>query len=792
MFRNYLKTAWRVIVRNKTFSAINVLGLALGIACSLLIALWVSHERSIDNFHANNELLFQVYERNQYDGKTEGSYPTQGLLAEELKKTIPEIEYASGYEYASAPGTQSTFEAGTKINKANGAFAGEDFFKMFSYPILQGNPQTALTANESVAISRKMAEQFFGSPAAAIGKTMRFENKEDLVVTAVFENNSDKSSLQFDFLRSWTAFVKQNDWVHNWGNTDPQTFVQLRKDADANRVEAKIKDFIYRYQQRDKSFVIELGLQPYGERYLHSTFKEGKPDGGRIEYVRLFSLVAIFILLIACINFMNLATARSAVRAKEVGVRKVIGANVSSLTWQFIGEAMLLCFVSSLVAVLVAALCLPAFNSLSGKVLNLPFSQPAFWVALLILIVVTGLIAGSYPALFLSSLNPVKVLKTGLRFGRGAVLFRKGLVVFQFALSVILIVGMVVIYRQMDYVQSKNLGYDRDNLLYIPIEGDLIKNYNVFKQEASKIPGVQSISKMRNSPTVIEHHTTSIDWEGKDPNLSVSFADAVVGYDFAKTMRLKLKEGRDFSETFGRDSASFLLNETAVAKIGYKDPVGKTVSWGNRKGVIVGVLQDFHFNSLHQAIDPLIVRLDENWGWGTILVRIKGSETKAALASLQNLCKSINPKFPFTYSFSDEEFSRLYTSEQTVSSLSNWAAFLGIFISCLGLFGLAMFTASQRTKEIVVRKVLGASVSNIAALLVTNFLKPVFIAIVIAIPVARYFMKNWLEGFAYRIDIGWWVFALAGLLAIVIALLTVAFQAIKSAVANPVKSLRTE
>lgn len=736
MFRNYLKTAWRVIVRNKTFSTINVLGLALGIACSLLIALWVSHERSIDNFHANNATLYQVYERNHYDGKTEASYPTQGLLAEELKKTIPEVQYASGYEYASAPGTQSTFEAGTKINKANGAFAGEDFFKMFSYPLLQGTTQNALNNYESVAISRKMAQQFFGTVAAAIGKTMRFENKEDLVVTAVFENVSDKSSVQFDFLRSWTAFVKQNDWVHNWGNTDPQSFVQLRKDAKAERVEAKIKDFIYRYQQRDKSFVVELGLQPYGDRYLHSTFNQGKPDGGRIEYVRLFSLVAIFILLIACINFMNLATARSAVRAKEVGVRKVTGANMSSLTWQFIGEAMLLCFIASLVALALAALCLPAFNSLSGKNLSLPLSQPIFWAALITLIIVSGFVAGSYPALFLSSLNPVKVLKTGLRFGRGAILFRRGLVVFQFALSVILIVGMVVIYRQMDYVQSKNLGYDRENLLYIPIEGDLIKNYSVFKQQASQIPGVQSISKMRNSPTVIEHHTTSIEWEGKDPNLGVSFADAVVGYDFAKTMRLKLKEGRDFSEVYGRDSASFLLNETAIEKIGYKDPVGKAISWGKYKGTIIGVLQDFHFNSLHQTIDPLIVRLDENWGWGTILVRIKGAQTKDVLASLQSLCKTMNPKFPFTYSFSDEEFARMYTSEQTVSKLSNWAAFLGIFISCLGLFGLAMFTASQRTKEIGVRKVLGASVYNIAALLVTNFLKPVMFAIVIAIPLA--------------------------------------------------------
>jgi ABC-type antimicrobial peptide transport system permease subunit len=792
MLRNYFKTAWRILIRNKTFSLVNVLGLALGFASSLLIFLWISHERNIDNFHAAAANLYQVYERNYYDGKIDTGYPTQGLLADELKKVIPEVQFASGYEHASAPGTQSTFEAGKKILKMDGAFAGEDFFKMFSYPLLQGTPQTTLSTNESLAISRRMAEQFFGSASAAIGKTMRYENKEDLLVTAVFENVPNNSSLQFDFLRSWVAYVKQNDWVHNWGNTSPLTFLQLRSDANPKRVEAKVKDFIYRYQPKDKSFVVELGLQPYAERYLHSTFREGKPDGGRIEYVHLFTLVAVFILLIACINFMNLATARSTIRAKEVGVRKVIGANGSSLVRQFIGEAMLLCFLSALVALALTAICLPAFNSLTGKQLSLPLSQPVFWIVLVLLIVVTGLVAGTYPALFLSSLNPVTVLKTGLRFGRGAVLFRRGLVVFQFALSVTLIVGMIVIYRQMDYVQSKNLGYDRDNLLYIPIEGDLINNYNVFKQEATKIPGVLNVSKMRNSPTVIEHHTASIDWEVKDPNLSVSFADAVVGYDFAKTMRLKLKEGRDFSAAYGRDSASFLLNETAVAKIGYQNPVGKSITWGNHKGVIIGVLQDFHFNSMHQAIDPLIVRLDENWGWGTILIRIKGEQTKAVIAKLQNLCNALNPKFPFSYSFSDEEYARLYKSEETVSKLSNWAAFLGVFISCLGLFGLAMFTANQRTKEIGVRKVLGASAYDIAALLVANFLKPVMIAILIAIPLARYFMQNWLKGFAYRIEMQWWMFGLAGLLAIVIAMITVGFQAIKAAIANPVKSLRTE
>jgi putative ABC transport system permease protein len=792
MIKNYLKIAWRNLVRNKAFSAINIMGLALGLACSLLIILWVQDERSVDGFHKNSEQLYQVYERNYYDGKCEAGYSTQGLLAEELKKGIPEVQYAAGFEYASAPGTQNNFEAGDKVSKMRGMFAGADFFSMFSYSLLQGNAEAALNTPAGIAVSKKMAEYFFESVDEAIGKTIRFENKEDLQITAVFENLPANSSQQFDFIRSWTDFIKQNSWVNNWGNTSPATFVQLHKEADPIKVEASIKDFIYRYQQKDNSFRTELALQSYPEKYLHSTFKNGYVDGGRIEYVRLFSIVAIFILLIACINFMNLATARSAKRAKEVGVRKVIGAHRSALVGQFAGEALLLTFFSVAIAVILAAIFLPLFNNLTGKQLELPVAQPGFWVMIVGLLVLTAFVAGSYPALFLSSLNPVRVLKGSLKFTWGATFFRKGLVVFQFALSIILIVGMIVIYRQMDYIQTKNIGYSRENLIYVPIEGDLVKNYDLFKHQVSKEAGILSVSKMRNSPTVIEHHTGSIEWPGKAADLNVSFADAVVGYDFVKTMKLTLKEGRDFSKDFGTDSASFMVNETAVRKIGFQNPLGQTVTWGNRPGKIVGVLQDFHFNSIHQDIEPLIVRLDENWTWGTILVRTKAGKTKQAIAALEKICKSLNPKFPFTYQFSDQEYDKLYRGERVVSKLSNVFAFLAIFISCLGLFGLATFTAEQRTKEIGVRKVLGASIPNIVSLLSTNFLKPVAIAMFIAFPVAWYVMNNWLQDFAYKITIEWWMFAIAGLLTIAIALLTVSYQSIKAALSNPVKSLRAE
>ncbi|HEX5026867.1 MAG TPA: ABC transporter permease, partial [Agriterribacter sp.] len=512
MFRNYFKIALRNLLRHKAFSGINIAGLALGMTASLFIFLWVNDERSIDGFHKNSAQLFHVYERSYYDGKVDAGYSTQGLLAEELKRVIPEVQFASGLEYTSAPGTLSTFEAGGKVNKMQGMFAGPDFFRMFSYPLLQGNTKEALNAPAAIAVSRKMAEIFFGNPEKAIGQTIIFENKETLKVTAVFENIPPNSSQQFDFLRSWTDFIQQNKWVNNWGNTSPLTFVQLQKNADPVKVESRIKDFIYRYAPKSEGSRTELALQPYSEKYLHSSFKNGYVDGGRIEYVRLFTFVAFFILLIACINFMNLATAQSVKRSKEIGLRKVIGAIRSSLIGQFIGEAMLLTGLAVVIAFLLVILLLPAFNNLTGKQLSVPVTQPYFWWASFVMFIVTGFVSGSYPALFLSSLKPVKVLKGSLKFSRASTLFRQILVVSQFSLSIILIVGTIVIYRQMNYVQTKNLGYDRDNLVYIPIEGDLAKNYALFKDKALRMDAVANVSKMRNSPTVIEHHNSSIGW----------------------------------------------------------------------------------------------------------------------------------------------------------------------------------------------------------------------------------------------------------------------------------------
>ena len=789
MIKNYLLVGWRNLVRNKAFSAINILGLALGMTCSLLILLWVHDERSVDGFHANGKQLYQVYERMYFDGKVVADFPTQGLMAGELKRLVPGIQYSSSLEWNST----NTFEAGNKIAKMSGSFAGADFFTMFSYRLLQGTAQTALNSLEGVAISRKMADVFFGSPEAAMGRTIRYENSDNFRVSAVFEDLPANSSLQFDFLRSWKAFEKENeDWIHNWGSTDAPTFIQLRKDADPAKIKAEIRDFIYRYQEKSPSFRVEMDMTPFPEKYLHSTFKNGFIDGGRIEYVRLFSLVAVFILLIACINFMNLATARSTKRAKEVGVRKVIGATRPALMAQFMGEALLITLFSIILALLLTAIFLPAFNHLTGKQLSLPVRQPLFWLAMLGLLLVSGIVSGSYPAIFLSALRPIRVLKSALHFSGRATFFRQGLVVFQFTLSMLFIVGMIVIYRQMDYIQTKNLGFDRENLVYIPLEGDLAQKYALFKQEAEKAPGILAVTKTRQAPTSLHTHTGDIRWLGKDPNQVISFVSTDAGYDFVSTMQLTLTEGRDFSRDFPTDSNGFVINETALKRIGYQDPIGKPLWWGNHQGKIIGVLKDFHFASLHQLIEPLVIRLYEERESGTVLVRLRAGADKAGLVSLQKICKELNPAFPFSYQFADEEFNKLYRSEQLVSGLANYFAFLAIFISCLGLLGLATFTAERRTREIGIRKVLGANVTGIVSLLSKDFLGLVLIAIVIASPLAWYIMYRWLQDFAYQTPISWWIFAVAGSSAVLIAFLTVSTQAIRAASVNPVDSLRSE
>lgn len=785
MFRNYLKIAWRNIVKSKTFSFINVLGLALGMTCSLLILLWVQDERSINRFHTNGPRLYQVLENQQWTGnEISTTSATPGPMAAALTAEVPEVAKSVSLTWEN----ELLLTVGEKAYKETGRYASPDLFQLFSFPLRHGNPQTAITGPGSLVISEKVAQKLFGR-TDVLGRMIRVDNTENRQVTGVMRDIPATSSLKFDFVMPLAPFIAKNEWLTKWENNGIRTFALLQPGVSLDRVNAKILNMVNKHDE--KVTTIKTFLFPFEDVYLYSKFTNGQPDGGRIEYVRLFTIVAIFILIIACINFMNLATARSAKRAKEVGIRKVVGAERIYLIGQFVGEAVLTAGMALLFAVGLVLLLLPAFNRLTEKQIAIEYSNPLYWLTLLGLALLTGIVSGSYPALFLSGLQPVRILKGTLRFNAGAVLFRQGLVVFQFALSLLLIISTLIAGRQVEFIRTKNLGLDRENVVYGTIEGDLSKRFELFKNELMQAPGIQTVSSSGSDPMDIGNSTIGVEWTGKDPADKTLFTQMPVSYDFLNTMKIKLLDGRDFDRNTVTDSVSYVINEEAARRMGMKTPVGQYLKFWSKPGKIIGLVKNFHLNSLRVAIEPLILRLDTTYS-STMIVRTQPGQTDKALASMRRLAKKYNPAYPFDYKFADDRFEEQYKSETLIGKLANYFAVLAIFIACLGLFGLAMFTAEQRTKEIGVRKVLGASVPSIITLLSKDFLRLVVLSILIASPVAWYAMNGWLQDFKYRIDIEWWVFALAGTLAIGIALLTVSFQSIKAALMDPVKSLRAE
>jgi len=788
MIKNYFKTAWRNLLQNKTFSLINIFGLALGMTCSLVIMLWLKDEMNKDKFHQNGKRLYRVMENQSYSGNISTFDATPGILAENIVKDIPDIQMASQMLWEEEP----LFTVDNTYDKEKGRYVEKDFLRMFSFKLTKGDPAAALARPDAVVISKKLSEKYFKGQDP-IGKMIRIDNTDNVMVTGVLDEIPKSSSLIFDFLMSFEQWRKKNDWAKEWGNNGPRCYVMLAPNASIEKVNAKIKNYL---KTKNKDSNVELFLQNYGESYLYSDWENGKQNGGRIEYVKIFSIVAIIILVIACINFMNLATARSLRRAREIGVRKVVGAGKGQLIGQFIGESLFVSFIAICFSLLIVILLLPSFNTLTEKHLSIDFTDPSFLLILLGLALVTGIISGSYPALFMSSLKPIIVLKGLLKFRPGATYFRKALVVFQFSLSIILILGMIIIYRQIDFIHNKNLGFAKEDLLYMPLEGELQKTYPTFKDQLLKQPGIKNVTSAQSSPLEVGSSTYGVRWPGKDTTKLILFSSNPVTYDYIKTMGIQMAAGRDFSNEYGLDTMNYLVNEAAAKKIGYKDPIGKELTMWGDKGMIVGVMKDYHHNSLHVPIEPLILRLHKmSWGgtyWGNVIVRTEKGKTKQAIASMEKLYKQFNPGFPFKYYFTDDEIANRYKAEYTVSKLSRYFAFLAIFISCLGLFGLVTFTAEQKTKEIGIRKVLGASVTGIVGMLSKDFLKLVIIAAVIAFPVSWWAMHRWLNDFAYRVNIGWWVFVVAGIVALMIALLTISFQSIKAAVANPVKSLRTE
>jgi putative ABC transport system permease protein len=789
MVKNFFTIAWRNIKRNKGFSVINIGGLALGMTCSMLIFLWVYDEMNVDGFNGDRG-IYTVYERMFSDGKVDAGPWAPGVLANELKLQIPEIKYATGFWHNSQ---ETLFEVGEKRLTLKGAAADSDFFKIFNYTLLEGTAASALRSPDDIAISEKMAVAFFGTVDKAIGNMIRMDNRKDFKVTAVFENVPDNASEQFDFVSNWTDLLETVTWLKSWIYRGPYTYLQLLPGADATAVGEKIKNFLTPHlTDTGVGFRTELGLQRYDQMYLHSNFVDGYPQGGRIEYVQLFSLIAVFILLIACINFMNLATARAVKRAKEVGIRKTVGAARIVLVIQHLGEALWISFLAGVLALTAIAAVLPAFNILTGKHIALPFSSPGFWIAFVTLQVVTGFIAGSYPAFFLSALNPVQILKGSLKVSPNALLFRKALVVFQFVIAIAMTTCTVIISRQVSFIQSRNLGYDKDNLIYIPMQSNLITKYDVFRQQLLRSRGIEGVTRSTNAPAHINTHEYDFEWEGKPEDQKVVAIHNGIGYDFLKMMNIPVIDGRNFSREFPSDSNAFIINETALKITGYKDPIGKPLHFLQRSGTIVGVVADFHLTSLREPIKPLVLFLGEEATWGFTLVKVQSGQMQQAIAALKEAHDQLTPEFPLNYFFADEEYQKLYNSEQTVSKLSDLFSLFAIFISCLGLLGLTLFTVEQRRKEIGVRKVIGATTIDILGMLSKSIVQLLLIAAIIAAPISWLAMDKWLQNFAVRTPLSVWLFLFATAATLGIALLIIGYQAIKASLANPVKSLRVE
>lgn len=783
MLQNYFKIAVRSLLKNKLFSFINVFGLALGMSCSLLIWLWVKDEVSFNHFYPKLENMYLVRAGSEWKGTYSVGIVTSGPWADSFEKEVPEIEAVTKITWDK----ELLVKVGEKTTKENGIYATKDFFKVFQLPFVAGNPKKAIEQPTSIAISCKMAEKFYGT-TNAVGRTLKLDNAKEFMVSAVFENIPSNSSEQFEWVANFK--VQEQDWMKWWGNYSFKTYVLLNPKADPVLAEKTMQKVIKKNcPPQLTSFPV---IQPMKDAYLYSEYEGLKATGGRIEYVRVFSIVAIFILLIACVNFMNLATARSVNRAKEVGVRKVVGAEKKYLVMQFIGESLIVSGLAAALSLIFVYSLMPVFNDVVQKKIDLTASDPFLWFSVVGLIIITGFVAGSYPALYLSALQPVRILKGKLGIGDSSAFLRKGLVVFQFGLSVFLIVGMIVIGRQMNYIQTKRLGLDKANVLYIPIEGDLYNKLEAFRQEVINSPSVLAATTTGSIPTNIVGNSGDLDWPGRDKDIDNTVHATFVGYDFAKTMNIKMVDGRDFSKDFAADTANYIINEAAAKLMKMKDPVGKQVKFWMGNGTIVGLMQDFHLSSFHSAIKPLILVSYKGLNTEFMMVRAQPGRTTDAIAHLEKTTRKFNPAYPFSYHFLDEDYERMYRSEMIVNTLIRYFGLLAILISCLGLLGLAAFTAEQRTKEIGIRKVLGANVASVIALLSKDFIKLVLAAFVVACPVSWYIMNKWLSGFAYHIDLTWGIFVLAGSAALFIALFTVSFQSIKAALMNPVKSLQTE
>jgi putative ABC transport system permease protein len=786
MFKNFFKVALRNFLRQKGFSAINIIGLAIGMASAMLILLWIQSEVSFDRFHDKRDRIYEAWNKVAFNGKVMTWDATPKILAGSLEKDLPEVELASRVNWPN----KWVFAVGDKEFFGQGNQVDSNFLRIFSFPAIEGNPATALSASNSIVLTEKLAVKIFGK-ADAVGKTVRILNQGNFTVTAVLKNPPDNSVFDFEWLMPWQKGEKD---AADWGQNNTHTYVLLKPSASLASAQSKIKVIKQRYDDDAKKNDWQMFLYPISRWRLYSDFQDGhETGGGRITLIRLFGTIAAFILLIACINFMNLSTASSEKRAKEVGVRKVVGARKASLIIQFIGESVLLAFIAGFIAMVIVNGALPAFNALTGKNLTIPYDNLYFYLFICGFVLCTGILAGTYPAFFLSSFKPVQVLKGTFKKADALFTPRKVLVVFQFTIAIILITSTVIVKQQIDYAKDRAMGYNKNNLIYCYLSDEIVKNYSSLKNDLLRSGVATSLTRTSAPLTQDWNGSWGQKWEGKDPNDKTDFSIYAEDGGLGKTAGLSFVSGRDFDlENYPADSMGMVLNESALKVMKFKNPIGQIIETGDQRWHVIGVIKDFILSSPYSPIKPMLIFGPKG---GLSIVNIKLGErysTAENLKAVEGVFKKYSPEYLFVNNFVDQEYAAKFADEIRTRTFAALFSGLTIFISCLGLFGLATYMAETRIKEIGVRKVLGGTVFNISALLSRDFVKLVIISTIIASPVSWIAMQKWLENYPYRINISWMVFAAAGVLAITLALLTVIYQAIKAARTNPVKCLRNE
>lgn len=792
MFRNYVLVTLRNLIKNPNYSFINITGLSIGITCSMLILLWVSDELSYDRFFPKADRLYQVWVNAKFDGRINSWNSVPLPVYQGLKTESANIVNTAASDWGGEHLLTVTDETNGEIRiRKHGMYASEEFLTMFEFEVLKGDPARALSEPGLIVITESTARALFGEKDP-INQVVKLNNRHDLKVSAVLKDFPSNSSFQLDALFPWKLY-QQEEWVKdnedNWGNYSFQVYVELNDPNSKAAVENKIRDLLPRHGEKDLPG--ELFLHALTDWRLHSNFENGKISGGMIEYVNMFTVIGIFILVIACINFMNLSTARSERRAREVGIRKSIGSARGDIIMQFLGESMFISVLAFVIAIVLTQLALPFYNDLVEKKLYVDFGSSTFWMFAGGLILFTGLVSGSYPAFYLSSFQPVKVLKGKVSVGRSASLPRKVLVTAQFGFSILLIIGTLVIYQQIQLVKSRDIGYSQENLISVLLTEELRQNFPALKNELLQSGAVTSVTRSNSTITEINSNNF-VGWPGKPDDLRVIFTTIAADYDYTKTMGIKVLEGRDFSEDFKSDSSAIIINKAGLALMGLKDPIGTKLDlWGDKRELI-GIVDDVLMGDPHEPVKPMFVILHKFWH-SAISIRLdKSRDLKESLATVETIFKKYNPAYPFEYSFADQEFAKKFKTIELTSALANVFASLAIIITGLGLFGLAAFTAEQRTKEIGIRKVLGASVPGLVGLISKDFSRLVILAFIFSAPFSWWLLDQYLDRYKLRVEIAWWIFPATGVPALAFALIIVTTQALRAAHNNPAASLRTE